>query len=78
MGLAVFSLGLYLFGVVSSYMASTIYHAIPPSHPKARALQESVGLALKTFRTVAPSCDLYVQGSSVDDDSSLSPYTLRR
>lgn len=38
MGLAVFSLGLYLFGVVSSYMASTIYHAIPPSHPKARAL----------------------------------------
>ena len=35
---AMFSLGLYLFGVVSSYAASTIYHAIPASHPRAKAI----------------------------------------
>ncbi len=35
---AVFSLGLYLFGVVSSYMASTIYHSIPSSHTRAKAV----------------------------------------
>lgn len=35
---AVFCLGLYLFGVVSSYMASTIYHSIPSSHTRAKAV----------------------------------------
>ena len=33
-----FSLALYLFGVVSSYAASVVYHAIPASRAKAKAL----------------------------------------
>lgn len=35
---ASFSLGLYLFGVVSSYLTSTVYHAIPSSHARAKAV----------------------------------------
>lgn len=35
--LARLSLGLYLFGVVSSYAASTIYHSIPATSVKAKA-----------------------------------------
>ena len=31
------SFGLYLFGVVSSYAASTIYHSIPPAKVNAKA-----------------------------------------
>ena len=33
-----FSLAMYLFGVVSSYAASVVYHAIPASRVKAKAL----------------------------------------
>ena len=36
--LAIFSLGLYLFGVVSSYIASTVYHSIPGSKIKSKAI----------------------------------------
>ena len=36
--LAGLGFGLYLFGVVSSYAASTIYHAIPASNAKAKAI----------------------------------------
>ena len=36
--LTTFSLALYLFGVVSSYAASTIYHAIPGERTKAKAI----------------------------------------
>ena len=36
--LAIFSLSLYLFGVVSSYATSTIYHAIPASKAKAKSI----------------------------------------
>ena len=32
------SFGLYLFGVVSSYAASTIYHSIPPAKVNAKAI----------------------------------------
>lgn len=35
--LAGLSLGLYLFGVVSSYTTSTIYHSIPPTQANAKA-----------------------------------------
>ena len=35
---AMFSLGLYMFGVVSSYVASTVYHSIPGSKVKAKAI----------------------------------------
>lgn len=35
--LAGLSFGLYLFGVVSSYATSTIYHSIPPTHTDAKA-----------------------------------------
>ena len=35
--LAGLSFGLYLFGVVCSYAASTIYHSIPPRYAKAKA-----------------------------------------
>ena len=36
--LATFSLGLYLFGVVSSYITSTVYHSIPGSKIKAKTI----------------------------------------
>ncbi len=32
-----FSLSLYLFGVVSSYLASVVYHSIPAAHEQAKA-----------------------------------------
>lgn len=35
--LGIFSFALYFVGVVSSYATSTIYHAIPASHTKAKA-----------------------------------------
>lgn len=36
--LATFSFALYLFGVVSSYATSTLYHAIPSAHPTAKSV----------------------------------------
>lgn len=36
--LSALSLGLYLFGVISSYAASAIYHSIPTTKPNAKAL----------------------------------------
>lgn len=35
--LAIFSLWLYMFGVVSSYIASTLYHACPPQQAERKA-----------------------------------------
>ncbi|MCR5132241.1 MAG: hemolysin III family protein [Prevotella sp.] len=39
-GWATFGVSLYLFGMLGSYLASTIYHAIPPTTPRRAALKE--------------------------------------
>ena len=44
-GWATFGVSLYLFGMLGSYVASTVYHAIPPTSPLPTGEGSGVGLS---------------------------------
>ena len=52
-GWATFGVSLYLFGMLGSYVASTVYHAIPPSSPLPTGEGQGVKLSPSLIRHAA-------------------------
>ena len=68
-GWATFGVSLYLFGMLGSYVASTVYHAIPPTSPLPTGEGQGVGLKERLRRWDHAAIYWHIAGS-------YSPITL--